>query len=206
MSKKFESKFNLDEKKLPRRWKPSDDISKIFMEARQEAESYIEKFSILRLKPELDEVKYLDAESTTTIDPAIVILTHEEASMIKDKFYKETDSSYLQAVRDQENVSSTAHIPMYVIILLIVLGFDEFMSVITNPLLLILIVLLGAGGYVIYMLNLGGPAKRILETLLYTSASGLQRYLSDQVMKPHTTAPPPTSSTSSSNPSNKKED
>jgi len=150
----------LDEKKLPRRWKPADDISKIFMEARQTAEIFLEQFALLRLSPELDTVVFLDPDSNVSVDSSLIILTPEEAVHVKDKFYKETDSAYLQAVRDQEHVSSSSHIPIYLIVLLLVLGFDEFMSILSNPLLLILCIVLGVCLYVIYILNLGGPVKK----------------------------------------------
>jgi hypothetical protein len=59
----------------------------------------IEVFTILRLSEEDDSLIYLDDNST--VDESKVILTRDECSMIKDKFYKETESTYLQALRDQ---------------------------------------------------------------------------------------------------------
>lgn len=70
---------------------------------------------------------------------------------------------------------------MYMIILLIVLGFDEFLHVITSPVLLILTIMIGVSLYVVYLLNLGGPAKQIATTVLSTSVSGLQSFIADQM-------------------------
>jgi len=102
MGKRFEDKFNLDEQQLPRRWKPVDDIPQIFMKSREVAEKLLEMFCILRLEEDLDAFKYLNPNSEEVIDDTLVILSIEEAQIIKEKFYKETEKSYLQALRDQE--------------------------------------------------------------------------------------------------------
>jgi len=78
-------------------------------------------------------------------------------------------------------VNSAAHVPMYVIVLIIFLGFNEFITVLTNPLLLFVTIIVVIGGYVIYLLNLGGPFRRVLESLLHTSLSGFQQWLSIQM-------------------------
>jgi len=183
MNKRFGDSFNLDENKLPRRWKPTDDIATIFMKSREVAETLLEKFCILRLGEELDSVKYLDPDSKEQVDENLIILSHEEAQHIKDKFYKETEKTYLQALRDQENVNSATHVPMYVIVLILVLGFNEFLTVLTNPILLILTIFIGVGGYVIYLLNMGGPFRRVVESMLHTSLSGFQQWMSNQLNK-----------------------
>jgi len=184
MTKRFEEKFNSDEQGLPRRWKPTDNISDFFLTARKQAENLLEKFSILRLTEELETVMYLDPNVTVhEVDPTFIILSYEEAQTIKEKFFKEAESSYKQALRDQENISTRSHIPMYVIVMLIVLGFDEFVHVITNPLLFMLFALLGITFYVLYLLNLLGPVRKALEHSLNASLSGLQAYLSEQMNK-----------------------
>jgi len=181
MNKKFEEKFKLDERKLPRRWKPTDDIAHIFMEARQSAELLLETFCLLRLQEDLDSLHYLDPESKESVDESLVIISLDEAHTIHDKFYKETESTYLQALRDQENVNSAAHVPMYVLLLIIILGFNEFLMVLQNPLLLILLIVIGIAGYIIYILGMGGPFRRVLESVLQTSLSTFQTYLSAQL-------------------------
>jgi hypothetical protein len=103
MSKKFEAAFNQDEKGLPRRWKPSDDIAKIFLESRQQSEELLEYFAVIRLQPEQDNKHYLNADASEydQLDSSLVVLSLDEANLIKDKFYREAQTSYLQAQRDQ---------------------------------------------------------------------------------------------------------
>jgi hypothetical protein len=178
------------------------------MEARQSTEVLLEKFTILRLKPELDDYKYLANENDTDIDNSLVIITREEADHIRDKFFKDADSAYKQALRDQETVKTTSHVPMYIIVLLIVLGFDEFLHVVTNPLLFLFVAFIGGSIYVIHILNMGGPVKKAVETLLQTSLSGVQGWLSQQLQQHNVPLANPNANQPNTepNPNNKKRD
>jgi hypothetical protein len=51
---------------------------------------------------------------------------------------------------------------MWLIVLLIVLGWNEFMAILTSPIYLIMFVFLVTAGYIIYALNLWGPLERVL--------------------------------------------
>ncbi len=77
---------------------------------------------------------------------------------------------------------------MYIMILILLLGANEFLYILTNPLLLMLCVFVGIGGYVLYMLNMMGPAKAVMEALLHTSLSTLQQYVVEQMNKQQTPA------------------
>ena len=187
--------FNLDEKGLPRRWKQGDDVRSIFLEAKTKTLQVLEAYSLIRLKEEMDKISYLE-EGAEDVDKKHIVIPHEEAVRIKDDFERDANSSYLSAVRDQvlwfsrqklsifqEQVASAAHVPMYIILLIMVLGFNEFVHILTSPILLILTIIIGIGGYVLYMLNLMGPAKKVMEALLHTSLSTLQSYVSEQMNK-----------------------
>jgi hypothetical protein len=73
---------------------------------------------------------------------------------------------------------------MYIILLIMILGFNEFVHVITSPILLFLTIVLGGTFYVLYLLNMMGPAKRVMEALLHTSLSTLQQWVAEQMSKP----------------------
>jgi hypothetical protein len=133
------------------------------------------------LNPDDDKLAFLDPASNDNIDPELTIMTLEEAQHAKEKFMKAIETSYLQALRDQESVRTATQVPMYIIVLLIVLGFNEFIQVITNPILLFFVVVLGGTGYVLWVLNLMGPAKSIIEGLLQASFSGAQGWITDQI-------------------------
>ena len=78
---------------------------------------------------------------------------------------------------------------MYIILLILVLGFNEFVHILTSPILLFLTIIIGAGTYVLYMLNMMGPAKRVVETLLHSSLSTMQHYVTEQMNRTHENAP-----------------
>lgn len=179
MMKRFEHHFSMDENGIPRRWKPKDDIASVFKDAKARTENLLESFAILRLTPELDSVQVFSSESNDNFTSEYVILSEEEYTELKEKFDKETKNLYLQAVRDQENIITTSQIPAYIFLLIFVLGFNEFIFILTSPMLLFLTILIGISLYVIYLLNLGGPAQKIFQTVLQTSLAGLQRHAAD---------------------------
>jgi len=166
MIKRFERQFTKDEDGLPRRWKPEDNVKEIFKNAKQIGEQVLEQFSLVRLNEKDDSVKYLDLSSNSNPDVNLILLSRDEADQIKSEYEREAESMYIQALRDQENVSTTAQIPAFMWVLVVVLGFNEFVAIISSPLLLILTILLGIGGYIIYMLGLTGPAQQVLVALI----------------------------------------
>jgi hypothetical protein len=54
---------------------------------------------------------------------------------------------------------------MWLIVLLIVLGWNEFMAILTSPIYLIMFVFLVTAGYIVYALNLWGPLERVLSAI-----------------------------------------
>jgi hypothetical protein len=76
-------------------------------------------------------------------------------------------------------VSSTAHVPPFMFALMAILGFNEFIDLISNPLLLILVILIGVGCYVVHMLGLSAPAIKVVGQLFASSLGGLQKLMTD---------------------------
>lgn len=172
----------MDEQGLPRRWKQTDKISEYLIIAREFAEGLLEVFSFLRLDERYDSIHYLSEESSNEeIDPELIILTWQEAQNVEEKFKSATEIAYVQALRDQESLTTTAHIPVYMLLLLLVLGWNEFWQVLTSPILLFTTIVLAATGYLIYLLNLGGYAKQIAGIFLQTSMTGVQNVVQDLV-------------------------
>lgn len=57
------------------------------------------------MKSDYDSIVYLDSNDNNAVEDKYIILTRDEADVVKEKFYKETESAYLQAKRDQVNCS-----------------------------------------------------------------------------------------------------
>jgi len=113
-------------------------------------------FTILRLKPEDDALTLWNKESNTpnVIDEKLIILTYDEAQKLLERFKKDTEAMYSQAKHEQETITTKTSIPTVVIVLILILGFDEFMAVLSSPLLLIFWIFIGVIIYVLYLLNL----------------------------------------------------
>jgi hypothetical protein len=90
----------LDEKGLPRRWKQTDNVKETFLQARTVALAVLEQYAFLRLDAAQDSVKFLET-GEENIPDSHIILSNEECQQVKDKFEKETNTAYLQALRDQ---------------------------------------------------------------------------------------------------------
>ncbi|GAM25534.1 hypothetical protein SAMD00019534_087090 [Acytostelium subglobosum LB1] len=175
MRKRFEETFSFDDKKLPRKWSKHDDIAKIFEEARFNAEKLIDLFSYMRLQEEEFEFTFFtkeDADESSSssassssktsvpsviIQPSQIIMTYEQCVDLVDNFRLDTKTDYMNALNDQAKASSSGGVPGYIILLLCILGFNEFIAVITNPLLLVLTILVGSGAFVLHKLNMTGP-------------------------------------------------
>ncbi|CEP07813.1 hypothetical protein [Parasitella parasitica] len=158
---RFEEKFRYDDKGLPKVWQPEDDIDSYFKKARDETLLLIKIFSKVDLS--LDE----DFEIISTDDfdfvQSLTILGEAKQVDITNRFKRESDAFYLEAKRSV--VATTAKVPSWVIIMMIALGWNEFMAIIKSPLYLVLFILCISIGYVVYALNLWGPAERIITTI-----------------------------------------
>jgi hypothetical protein len=70
---------------------------------------------------------------------------------------------------------------MYIVVLIMVLGFDEFIHVVSNPILFFFCTILGIVFYVLYLLNLVKPVITALETMLQVALSGVRVWLTQQL-------------------------
>ncbi|KAM9983142.1 hypothetical protein ACTFIZ_005752 [Dictyostelium cf. discoideum] len=163
MRKRFEEKFNMDNRNLPRKWAKTDDIASIFQDARQNAEKLIDLFSYLRLDDEDSNVSFFkrldndEHEENTMVNSSKIIIPYKDCCLACENFRLTIKSDYMQALSEQNRLTSGGGVPGYMIILLCVLGFNEFISIISSPLLLLLTILLGGVGFVLFKLGLAGP-------------------------------------------------
>lgn len=76
-------------------------------------------------------------------------------------------SAYLDAKRSI--VSSVASIPMFFYVLLLVLGWNELMALIRNPLYFLTIAFAGLVAYAVYRLNLTTPVEQVARAMFETT-------------------------------------
>lgn len=110
-----------------------------------------------------DEDFEIESDEDFDFKHSLIVLTEAKQIDITNRFKRESDAFYLEAKRSI--VATTAKIPSWLLVVMIALGWNEFMTIIKSPLYLVLFVMCISFGYVIYALNLWGPLERILTTV-----------------------------------------
>ncbi|ORZ32888.1 root hair defective 3 GTP-binding protein [Catenaria anguillulae PL171] len=165
----FEQKFRYDDQGIPRVWQPSDDIDGAYRRARELADQTLKSFVVAEL-PYLDTLESSTSRSlassafTEDLQASVValrkpLLPPSKTATLTSRFRLEADALYMEAKRSV--VSSSAHVPRWVLAVIAVLGYNEFMSIIRNPFLLLLLILMAAIGFVIYATGMAGPAQAV---------------------------------------------
>ncbi|KGB78728.1 protein SEY1 [Cryptococcus deuterogattii 99/473] len=170
---KFEDSFRYDEGGVPRVWKPEDDIEAAFRKAKDETLALLPLFANIAptepsLLPELPPPEpSFDLESDPSpFDPstAFNLLTATKLLSLESRFKRDADAAYVEAKRSM--VSSVAQIPVWMYGVLVVLGWNEAMAVLFNPLYFAMLLVLAASGYIILQLGLAGPILQISGTVI----------------------------------------
>lgn len=124
------------------------------------------------------EIGTLDKDITSNDDfdeLSLKIVTGLKQRSIRDRFSREADSLFLEAKRSM--ISSNSTIPTWFIIMTIVLGWNEFIAIVRNPMLTILLILFLSISYFIWYTNMTGPVVQIARA----SASELGNQVGEQI-------------------------
>lgn len=189
----FEDKFRYDEEGVPRIWRPTDDIEGLYTRARESTLELIPLLSRLKLartsspppldawigdappnvtaadEEDLPPIGGVDEDEGKTIEDEMVILSDAKAQDLTTRFKKTADGVYVEAKRSA--IGGVTQIPLYFYGLLLALGWNEIVAVLRNPVYFIFLILIGAGAYVTYTLNLWGPMLRMTNA---ASSQGLE--------------------------------
>ncbi|PWN26932.1 root hair defective 3 GTP-binding protein [Jaminaea rosea] len=169
----FEDRFRYDEAGVPRVWRPEDDIDGLFRVARDETLALIPLYS--RIAPQ-DSSKAVELPSTSD-DPesahavargeeedfdfpaSLVVFSETRKAELGARFRKEADAYYVEAKRS--TVSTMAQIPLWIYGVIAVLGFNEFVAVISSPVYFTFLLLAGTTVYLIWYLGMSGPVLSV---------------------------------------------
>ncbi|KAK4224957.1 protein SEY1 [Podospora fimiseda] len=179
----FEDKFRYDEEGVPRIWRPTDDIEGIYTKARESTLSLVPLLSRFRLsatlappdlpafighqppsaEPEDEEdllpIGGIDEEEGKSLEEETTILSESKRQDLVVRFKKMADGVYVEAKRSA--IGGITQVPLYFYVILLVLGWNEILMVLRNPLLILILLLTGGGTYVAYSLNLLGPMAQM---------------------------------------------
>ncbi|KAG0236425.1 Dynamin-like GTPase that mediates homotypic ER fusion [Actinomortierella wolfii] len=157
---RFEEKFRYDERGLPRVWKPDDDIDTPFRRARDETAELVPLYA--RIDPVDPETGYkveLEPSDDFDFDQSLRVLSEARQQELCTKFKRESDAFYLEAKRSV--VATQAKVPYWVGVALIVLGWNEFLTVLRNPLYLMVAVMVGVPMFAMWYLDMLGLVETI---------------------------------------------
>lgn len=97
------------------------------------------------------------------------IIAPSRAQMISERFKKEVDGIFVEAKRS--TVASNPVIPVWFAILTIVLGWNELMTILSNPVLFMFLLFILGGrfivtvaSYIVYYTNMAGPIYSVAKT------------------------------------------
>jgi len=153
----FEERFRYDEEGVPRVWGPGDDIDGAFKKAKDVTLELIFLYS--KIIPEDSELEYTPPEEEEGDALGLVVFSETKALELGARFRREADAHYVEAKRS--TVASIAQIPYWMYGVLVVLGWNEAMMVVFNPLYFTMLIILAAGAWIIAQLNLAGPLMHV---------------------------------------------
>ncbi|KAL6824249.1 root hair defective 3 GTP-binding protein [Trichoderma sp. SZMC 28015] len=179
----FEDKFRYDDAGVPRIWRPTDDIEGIYTKARESTLTLIpllSKFKLLANNASPDLIGFIgvqpagveagdeedlapiggvDEEEGKSLEEEMTVLSENKRQDLVVRFKKTADGVYVEAKRSA--IGGMTQVPWYFYVLLLVLGWNEIWMVLRNPLMFILLILLGGGTYTAWYLNLLGPMMQM---------------------------------------------
>jgi len=201
MQRRFHKLFSNDESGRPRVWDADDDVPALFDLAREEAIKVIDVLAVVRLDPKYDQVTISDETSLQDVPEDLILLRLRDCKRAQNSFNDTAGLAYKAAMREREANTSRQHVPVLMVVLCCVLGFNEAIAVLQNPLLLLLILLCGAVAFFAHHTGLTrflpdtGTLVSQLASLIRHGLTMLSAMADD---KSATSPPPPSPSASSS--------
>lgn len=210
---RFDDKFRYDENGLPRLYQNGHELENSFNESKSYALDILPVLTIAKLSDGTEILpdynifdkrlrnQYGGASVVTADDQQISIdtdseeeeeeeenpcfaeiLSESDKAVILAKFKKEINAKFVETKRSI--IQNVTQIPYYIYLVILVLGWNEFMAIIRNPLFFTLALLLGAGAYVMYHLNLLKPAsivaQRMIDESIVLAKQKLKEFLLDE--------------------------
>ncbi|KAI3670537.1 hypothetical protein L1987_87875 [Smallanthus sonchifolius] len=216
MKERFTSLFNHDSDSMPRIWAGKEDIRAITKTARSSSLKLLSVLAAIRLDEDVDKIgdtlvlalvdhKKDTSTSVSSRDPLAsstweevpatkTLITPVQCKSLWSQFQRETEYTITQAIASQEaNKRNNNWLPPpWAIAALVILGFNEFMTLLRNPLWLLVIFV----GYLLskalwVQLDISGefrngmlPGILSLSTKFLPTVTNLLRKLAEEGQKP----------------------
>lgn len=105
----------------------------------------------------------LSGEGELDFDASLAVFSANKQVELSNRFRKDADAFYVEAKRS--TVAGIAQIPTWLYGVLVVLGWNEAMMILFNPLYFTLALLVVASSWVIHQLGLSGPLLQVSKTV-----------------------------------------
>lgn len=210
---RFDEKFGYDANGTPRVYQTTNELETAFTASKNAAADALPNLAVARLSDdsmlepkvnlnstflrrkyesvvtalkmedvqEEDESDSDDEENDTKRSFAAVVTSADQEEVLR-KFKRDTDAIFV--ARKGAIVQSRTQIPYYIYLIILVLGWNEFMAVFRNPFFFSLILLAAAAFYGLYTTNLLGPAmtvgQRVAEETLAMAKQKLREFVVDE--------------------------
>lgn len=182
MRSRFEKLFRQDESGLPRRFSASDDVRTLFVNAKEKALKLLDLFSVFQLPGVdlTDDIGNLISTSpdfkemnrpNPADDPRNIIMSEGTKRERESEFMRAVEGALIEAEAERDRRVAAGKYPVWMLVAVGFLGFDELMWVLRNPFLLLFLVLLGCVAYAIHMMNMWGPVRMAAEKAMNAIAT-----------------------------------
>ncbi|KAJ3206480.1 Dynamin-like GTPase that mediates homotypic ER fusion [Dinochytrium kinnereticum] len=173
---RFEAKFRYDDKGVPRIWKLDDPIDTYFKSATDEVDKLLSMLT--KIDAPLQMIPDEIIEDERFVPSSLTVLSAPQLQSVKERFKKDADSLFIEAKRSM--VITTAKIPFWFVALTILLGWNEFMTVLRSPIYFITLLLFGAGAYAIWYLGMIAPMYSVVKATSREMANQTRTMLEDR--------------------------
>ncbi|KAL1918764.1 uncharacterized protein VTP21DRAFT_2786 [Calcarisporiella thermophila] len=172
----FEEHFRYDRHGLPRVWRPNEDIDTQFTKARDNTLRLIPLYAHIRLPGE----EYANDENGGFTVPSsdefnftasLTVLSEGKQRDLAQRFRAIADAYYVEAKRGV--VTTEAYIPPWLVLLLIVVGWNEAVTILSRPPLLFAVLVAIFVAYVLNLLGVLGAVEWQLQRCVAHLTSGL---------------------------------
>jgi hypothetical protein len=155
---RFDQEFRYDEKGVPRVWKPEDDMD----EAYQRAKDSVARILPLSRKIGIDvsAINDLVGADENVDEASLTLMSEAKFDDLSSRVMRDMDITFTEAKRSV--INSTSRVPPWMIMLMMFLGWNEAMALLSNPFLVFLLVLGGITFWVLTATGTWGPAKAIV--------------------------------------------
>ena len=192
MERRFASIFKFDANRIPRRWKPNDDLNGEFQKACLQAERLLDQVSVLRLLPDERGFSWLESQQggvisvkadSDAVPEPLSIMTHNEVSRALEQFRDKARGDFIQASHAQETAVKGSYTVMVALVMFLIFGWDEAMYLITNPFALAVVSILGAAVFGAYHLGLFPIITPVVNTVVAVVSKALAGNLEQTPME-----------------------